>query len=65
MLFAGNLLKQPCCDNFGISGGDLTNTDIIMNNTFWVGVYPGITKRNIDYMAREIELAVNIYSANP
>jgi len=65
MLFAGNLLKQPCCDNFGISGGDLTKTDIIMNNTFWVGVYPGITKRNIDYMAKEIELAVNIYSTNP
>jgi len=65
MLFAGNLLKQPCCDNFGISGGDLTKTDIIMNNTFWVGVYPGITKKDIDYMVKEIELAVNIYNTNP
>jgi CDP-6-deoxy-D-xylo-4-hexulose-3-dehydrase len=54
MLFSGNILKQPCCDNFIMSGGELTNTDIIMNNSFWIGIYPGITKKNIDYMVREI-----------
>jgi CDP-6-deoxy-D-xylo-4-hexulose-3-dehydrase len=39
--------------------GDLTNTDIIMNDTFWVGVYPGMTDEKIDYMAKIIIEAVN------
>ena len=39
--------------------GDLTNTDFIMNNTFWVGVYPGMTDEMIDYMAKIIIEAVN------
>ena len=49
MLFAGNLIKHPCFDEMRKSGdgyrvvGDLKNTDIIMENTFWVGVYPGMT----------------------
>lgn len=54
MLFAGNLTKQPCCNEMELIGGKLYNTDIIMNNTFWVGVYPGITKKHIDYMVKEI-----------
>ncbi|MDR0287797.1 MAG: lipopolysaccharide biosynthesis protein RfbH [Clostridiales bacterium] len=59
MLFAGNLLRQPCFDEMrgsqGKSGfrvaGSLTNTDIIMKDTFWIGVYPGMTDSHIDYMS--------------
>ena len=39
--------------------GELTNTDFIMNNTFWVGVYPGMTDEMIDHMASVIKDAVN------
>ena len=57
MLFAGNLTKHPCFDS--IRGdfskyrivGELKNTDYIMNNTFWVGVHPGMTKKMLDKMA--------------
>ena len=65
MLFAGNLIKHPCFDELRAteSGyrvvGDLTNTDRIMNDTFWVGVYPGMTDEMIDYMATSIRKAVN------
>ena len=65
MLFAGNLTKHPCFDEMRASGegyrvvGDLTNTDRIMNDTFWVGVYPGMTDEMIDYMAKTIREAVN------
>ena len=64
MLFAGNLIKHPCFDQMRASGkgyrvvGELTNTDRIMNDTFWVGVYPGMTDEMIDYMARTIKEAV-------
>ena len=60
MLFAGNLIKHPCFDEMRASGegfrviGDLTNTDRIMADTFWVGVYPGMTDDMIDYMAKII-----------
>lgn len=65
MLFAGNLIKHPCFDTMRTaeSGyrvvGDLTNTDHIMNDTFWVGVYPGMTDEMIDYMAKIIIEAVS------
>ena len=39
--------------------GDLSVTDRVMNNTFWVGVYPGMTDEMIDYMAKTIKEAVN------
>ena len=39
--------------------GELTNTDRIMNDTFWVGVYPGMTDEMIDYMAKTIKEAVD------
>jgi CDP-6-deoxy-D-xylo-4-hexulose-3-dehydrase len=64
MLFSGNLIKHPCFDEMRRSGegyrvvGDLKNTDIIMTNTFWVGVYPGMTDEMIDYIARTIIEAV-------
>ena len=65
MLFAGNLTKHPCFDEMRKSGegyrivGELANTDRIMNDTFWVGVYPGMTDEMIDYMAKCITEAVN------
>ena len=64
MLFAGNLTKHPCFDEMRASGkgyrivGELNNTDRIMNDTFWVGVYPGMTDEMIDYMAKTIIEAV-------
>ena len=64
MLFAGNLIKHPCFDEMRATGegyrvvGDLTNTDRIMRDTFWVGVYPGMTDEKIDYMAKVIKDAV-------
>lgn len=64
MLFAGNLTKHPCFDQIRASGtgyrivGNLENTDYIMENTFWVGVYPGMTDEMIDYMAQVIREAV-------
>ena len=66
MLFAGNLLKHPCFDEMRKSKegfrivGNLDNTDRIMNDTFWVGVYPGMTDEMIDYMGRIITEAVNL-----
>lgn len=64
MLFAGNLTKHPCFDQLRATGagyrivGNLENTDRIMRDTFWVGVYPGMTDEMIDYMAEEIKKAV-------
>ena len=65
MLFAGNLTKHPCFDEMRKSGkgyrivDDLSTTDRVMNSTFWVGVYPGMTDEMIDYMAKIIIEAVN------
>lgn len=64
MLFAGNLTKHPCFDEMRATGdgyrivGSLDNTDRIMNDTFWVGVYPGMTDEKIDYMVKVIKAAV-------
>ncbi|MCR5200038.1 MAG: lipopolysaccharide biosynthesis protein RfbH [Saccharofermentans sp.] len=64
-LFAGNLTKHPCFDELRESGegyrivGELTNTDRIMNDTFWIGVYPGMTDEMIDYMIKTIKEALN------
>lgn len=63
-LFAGNLIKHPCFDEMRASGkgyrvvGELTNTDRIMRDTFWVGLYPGMTDEKIDYMAKVIKDSV-------
>ena len=64
MLFAGNLIKHPCFDEMRKTGegyrvsGTLENTDRIMADTFWVGVYPGMTDEMIDYMAKTIREAL-------
>lgn len=56
LLFAGNLTRQPYMlgRNFRISG-DLTNTDLVMNNSFWVGVYPGLSEEMLSFIADKIE----------
>ena len=61
MLFAGNLTKHPCFDQMRAEGkgyrvaGSLAVTDRIMKDTFWVGVYPGMTEEKLAYMARVIQ----------
>ncbi len=60
LLFAGNLLKQPAFQNIECKVvGSLQNTDTIMNNTFWVGVWPGLSKEMLDYVLLEIHTIVN------
>lgn len=60
MLFAGNIIKHPCFDEMRKKHegyrvvGSLKNTDRIMRDTFWVGVYPGLTDEHIEYMAKVI-----------
>ena len=64
-LFAGNLTKHPCFDlmrkeNDGYRiVGELKNTDTVMERSFWVGVYPGMTDEMLDYMAKTIVEALN------
>lgn len=63
LLFSGNLIKHPCFDQLRDTdayriAGTLENTDYIMNHTFWVGVYPGMTDAMLDYMAEMIIEAV-------
>ena len=61
MLFAGNLIKHPCFDEMRREGkgyrviGDLETTDRIMNNAFWVGVYPGMIEEMVGYMSETIK----------
>jgi CDP-4-dehydro-6-deoxyglucose reductase, E1 len=60
LLFAGNLTKQPAYRNVDFRiVGDLTNTDLVMDRTFWVGVYPGLTPVMLDYIAESITDFVN------
>ena len=56
LLFAGNLTRQPYMigRNFRIAG-DLTNTDTVMNDTFWIGVYPGLSKEMLDFVIAKLE----------
>lgn len=64
MLFAGNMVRQPVFDAMRASGegfrivGELTNTDRIMNDGFWIGVYPGMTDEMLAYMADALIRAV-------
>lgn len=65
LLFSGNIVKQPCFDEIRNSDayrvvGNLEVSDFVVNNSFWVGVYPGMTDVMIDYMAQVIKEAVRI-----
>jgi len=56
MLFGGNLIKQPAYQNAEYRiAGDLANTDIVMEQLFWIGVYPGIDKKRLQYMCKCFE----------
>ena len=61
LLFAGNLTRQPYMigRNYRISG-ELTNTDIVMHNTFWIGVQPSLSEEMLDYSASRIEAFLGI-----
>ena len=56
LLFAGNLARQPYMigRNFRVSG-TLTNTDVVMNQAFWLGVYPGLSTEHLDYIVGKLE----------
>ena len=64
LLFSGNITRHPCfdqirgTDKYRVVGG-LENSDFVVENTFWVGVYPGMTDDMIDYMAQVIIEAVS------
>ncbi|HUW65469.1 MAG TPA: lipopolysaccharide biosynthesis protein RfbH [Spirochaetia bacterium] len=64
MLFAGNLIKHPCFDEMRLLGngyrviGPLEQTDMIMNHSFWLGVYPGLTQSMIDYVVDSIKIFI-------
>lgn len=64
LLFSGNIVKQPCFDEIRDTDayrvvGNLEASDFVVSNTFWVGVYPGMTDDMVDYMAQVIHEAVN------
>ena len=57
LLFAGNLTRQPYFKDVSYRVvGDLENTDKIMNQTFWVGIYPGVSVEMLDYMVGQLEM---------
>ena len=61
LLFAGNLTKQPYFKDVEYRVvGDLINTDITMNQTLWLGIYPGIEKEHLDYIAEKMEVFFGI-----
>lgn len=67
MLFAGNLVKHPCFDQMREAQkgyripGTLEHTDRIMRDSFWIGVYPGMTENMLDYMIQVVREAVNLH----
>lgn len=63
LLFSGNLIRHPCFDHIRGSeayrvAGELTNTDRVTQDTFWIGVYPGMTEEALDYAAQVVREAV-------
>ena len=60
LLFAGNLLRQPAYEGYEYRvAGELTNTDFVMNQVFWIGVYPGLTEPMLDFIAKTASEFVN------
>jgi CDP-6-deoxy-D-xylo-4-hexulose-3-dehydrase len=56
LLFSGNLVKQPYMKNIDFKiHGDLKNTDLVMENTFWIGLYPGLSERHLEYSVLKIK----------
>ena len=56
LLFSGNLIKQPYMKNIKFKvQGNLKNTDLIMENTFWLGLYPGLSKEQLQYSVLKIK----------
>ena len=56
LLFSGNLIKQPYMKNIDFKiHGDLKNTDLVMENTFWIGLYPGLSERHLEYSVLKIK----------
>jgi CDP-6-deoxy-D-xylo-4-hexulose-3-dehydrase len=63
MLFAGNLLRQPAYKNLNCRVvGKLCNADIVMRNTFWIGVYPGIDDQRMEYMIKQFDNFIQTFS---
>jgi CDP-6-deoxy-D-xylo-4-hexulose-3-dehydrase len=62
MLFGGNLIRQPAYSDIEYrSIGSLKNTDLVMNNLFWIGVYPGINKSGMDYVIKVFDNFLNSF----
>lgn len=60
LLFAGNITRQPYFANLNYRvAGSLTNTDIIMNQSFWLGIYPGLGKEQLDYVVKQFDIFLN------
>jgi len=56
LLFAGNLMRQPYFENLDYRvKGNLENTDVTMQQTLWVGIYPGLNKKHLDFIADKLE----------
>lgn len=66
LLFSGNLTRQPAYKDvqYRISG-PLKNTDIVMNQTFWLGIYPGITKEMMDFVAERTGIMIKSALGRP
>lgn len=61
LLFAGNLTKQPSMENqnYRVSGS-LANTDVVMNDTFWVGIHPALETEALEFIAKTIEIYLGV-----
>ena len=66
LLFAGNLTRQPAFSDIeSRTIGNLVNADLIMNGTFWVGVYPGLSDAQLDYIASQIDQGIRAGAIRP
>ena len=62
LLFGGNLIRQPAYKDLKYKVvGELKNTDYVMNNSFWIGVYPGLDKEKLSFMTTKIQNFVKSY----